>query len=382
MAKLFARAPGGAMLSIALGEPSVRELLARHPELDVAVVNVPDVTVVSGPELKSKWVGESEENLRQVFTRARQAAPAIIVFDELDSFATARGTYQGSGVEHSMVNQLLTEMDGFSGREGVIVLAATNQPDVLDRALLRPGRFDRRVIVNLPDKTGRTAILKVHTRNVPLADDVNLGELARRQFRDIARVAGLVFTGYPGGGKGTRQLQVSASLVYDVFQRYDPDNLLLHQARREVFEQQFELTRLERALYLMSHTERSLTEVALEVDLTSEPDVPRCACTGSGFVAQGHLEEAPSEGYEDWKAGGRAGVDFAVSVAALPTARVTIVRIAGLTTDTNPTVVGAAAAFALWQAVGFSPPAEVIGRLEATVFASWQLPHDHVPQFE
>lgn len=123
-------------------------------------------------------------------------------------------------------------------------------------------------------------------------------------------------------------------------------------------------------------------EVALEVDLTGEPDVTRCTCTGGGFVAQGHLEEAPSEGYEDWKAGGRAGVDFAVSVAALPKSRVTIVRIAGLTTDTNPTIVGAAAAFALWQAVGFSPPAQVIAHLEAAVFASWRLPHDHVPQLE
>jgi cell division protease FtsH len=102
------------------------------------------ITVVSGPELKSKWVGESEENLRQIFQRARQSAPAIIVFDELDSFATARGTYEGSGVEHSMVNQLLTEMDGFHREELVFIVGTTNLVESLDPALLRPGRFECR----------------------------------------------------------------------------------------------------------------------------------------------------------------------------------------------------------------------------------------------
>ena len=122
-------------------------------------------------------------------------------------------------------------------------------------------------------------------------------------------------------------------------------------------------------------------EVALEVDLTGELAVTRCECAGGGFAAQGQLETVTPEGYDDWKAGARAGVDFAASIAALPPARVTIVRIAGLTTDTNPTVVGAAAACALWQAVGFSPPAHVIDRLEAAVFASWNLSGDSVPRF-
>ena len=90
------------------------------------------ITVVSGPELKSKWVGESEENLRQIFHQARQSAPSIIVFDELDSFASARGTYTGSGVEHSMVNQLLTEMDGFHKEEMVFVVGTTNFVEILD----------------------------------------------------------------------------------------------------------------------------------------------------------------------------------------------------------------------------------------------------------
>src|SRR5437868_2907765 len=105
------------------------------------------VTVVSGPELKSRWVGESEERMRQVFVRARQSAPAIIIFDELDSFASARGTYVGSGVEHSMVNQLLTEMDGFRSDELVFVVGTTNLVESLDPALLRPGRFELHLCV-------------------------------------------------------------------------------------------------------------------------------------------------------------------------------------------------------------------------------------------
>src|SRR5262249_14783579 len=98
-------------------------------------------------------------------------------------------------------------------------------------------------------------------------------------------------------------------------------------------------------------------------------------------VGQGYLEDVPARGYEIWKAGARAGVEFALAVAALPPARVTINRITGLTTDTNPTVVGVAAAFALWQAVGFSPSAEVVVRLEAAAFTSWQRDPDEIPRF-
>ncbi len=126
------------------------------------------VTVVSGPELKSKWVGESEENLRQVFTRARQAAPAIIVFDELDSFATARGTYQGSGVEHSMVNQLLTEMDGFRKDELVFVVGTTNFVESLDPALLRPGRFEFHLHIPFPNAEDRRDIVKIYNQKLGL----------------------------------------------------------------------------------------------------------------------------------------------------------------------------------------------------------------------
>src|SRR5437762_3099451 len=126
------------------------------------------VTVVSGPELKSKWVGESEENLRQIFHKARQSAPSIIVFDELDSFATARGTYTGSGVEHSMVNQLLTEMDGFHREAMVFVVGTTNFVEILDPALLRPGRFEFHLYIPWPDADDRREILHIYDRKMRL----------------------------------------------------------------------------------------------------------------------------------------------------------------------------------------------------------------------
>jgi cell division protease FtsH len=127
------------------------------------------VQVVSGPELKSKWVGESEENLRAVFMRARRCAPSVIVFDELDSFASARGTYTGSGVEHSMVNQLLTELDGFRREELVFVVGTTNFVEALDPALLRPGRFELALHIPYPGLDDRRAILAVHDRRLGLA---------------------------------------------------------------------------------------------------------------------------------------------------------------------------------------------------------------------
>ncbi len=126
------------------------------------------VTVVSGPELKSRWVGESEERIRQIFVQARQSAPAVIVFDELDSFASARGTYTGSGVEHSMVNQLLTEMDGFRKDELVFVVGTTNFVEILDPALLRPGRFEFHLEIPYPNSKDRKAIFDIYNKKLEL----------------------------------------------------------------------------------------------------------------------------------------------------------------------------------------------------------------------
>ncbi|HEY2784882.1 MAG TPA: AAA family ATPase [Fimbriiglobus sp.] len=155
------------------------------------------ITIVSGPELKSKWVGESEENLRQIFHRARQSAPAVIVFDELDSFATARGTYTGSGVEHSMVNQLLTEMDGFHKEELVFVIGTTNFAESLDPALLRPGRFEFHLHVPFPEPDDRRAILKYYDGKMRLQFTETAIEYAVKRTGDfvLGMAAGTRYTG-------------------------------------------------------------------------------------------------------------------------------------------------------------------------------------------
>ena len=137
---------------------------------------------LSASEFIEMVVGVGASRVRDLFEQAKQAAPAIIFIDELDAIGRARGggpVMGGHDEREQTLNQILTEMDGFDPRtEGVIVLAATNRPDILDPALLRPGRFDRRVTVNPPDRAGRAAILKVHTRKVPLAEDVDLDQVA------------------------------------------------------------------------------------------------------------------------------------------------------------------------------------------------------------
>src|SRR5207302_9154371 len=154
------------------------------------------VTVVSGPELKSKWVGESEDNLRQIFHRARQSAPSIIVFDEIDSFASARGTYTGSGVEHSMVNQLLTEMDGFHREELVFVIGTTNYVEILDPALLRPGRFEFHLYIPWPEAEDRREILRIYDNKMRLAMTPDTLEYTVRRTADA--VPGSPSTRYTG----------------------------------------------------------------------------------------------------------------------------------------------------------------------------------------
>lgn len=135
---------------------------------------------VKGPELLSKWVGESEKGVREVFRKARQTAPTVIFFDEIDSIASTRaGGSTDSGVTQRVVNQLLTEIDGLEELQDVAVIAATNRVDIMDPALLRPGRFDRHVKVDDPDENARLEIFKVHTKNMPLADDVDLDYLAK-----------------------------------------------------------------------------------------------------------------------------------------------------------------------------------------------------------
>lgn len=135
---------------------------------------------VKGPEFLSKWVGESEKAVRETFRKARQAAPCVIFLDEIDAIAPVRGTSSDSGVTERVISQLLTEMDGLESLHNVVVIAATNRPDIIDPALLRPGRFDRMVYIGPPDLAARKEIMRIHTKGKPLDDDVDLDKLASK----------------------------------------------------------------------------------------------------------------------------------------------------------------------------------------------------------
>jgi cell division protease FtsH len=173
--RLGARAPKGVLLAGAPG--TGKTLLARAT---AGEAKVPFFSA-SASEFIEMIVGVGASRVRELFTEARKVAPAIIFIDEIDTIGRARGgarAFGGHDEREQTLNQILTEMDGFSGHEGIVVLAATNRPDVLDPALLRPGRFDRQIIIHPPDQKGRAAILRVHTRKVPLGPDADLDRLA------------------------------------------------------------------------------------------------------------------------------------------------------------------------------------------------------------
>jgi len=134
---------------------------------------------IKGPEIMSKWVGESEKAIRQIFKKAKQVAPSIVFLDEIDSIAPRRGGETDSNVTERVVNQLLTSMDGIEGLDKVVVMAATNRPDIVDPALLRPGRFDRLILIPIPDGPARLTILKIYGKSMPLKG-VDLEQLASR----------------------------------------------------------------------------------------------------------------------------------------------------------------------------------------------------------
>ncbi|WP_327126974.1 ATP-dependent zinc metalloprotease FtsH [Streptomyces sp. NBC_01727] len=174
--KMGARMPGGVLLA---GPPGTgKTLLARAVAGEAGV----PFFSASASEFIEMIVGVGASRVRELFAEARKVAPAIVFIDEIDTIGRARGGGSGMGghdEREQTLNQILTEMDGFSGSEGVVVLAATNRADVLDPALTRPGRFDRIVQVSPPDRGGREAILEIHTRQIPLSEDVSLGQVAR-----------------------------------------------------------------------------------------------------------------------------------------------------------------------------------------------------------
>ncbi len=173
--KLGGKIPKGVLL---VGSPGTgKTLLAKAIAGEAAV----PFFSISGSDFVEMFVGVGASRVRDLFEQAKKNAPCIIFIDEIDAVGRHRGAGLGGGHDEreQTLNQLLVEMDGFEGNEGVIIIAATNRPDVLDPALLRPGRFDRQIVVPTPDVKGRNEILKVHTKNIPIAEDVNLDKIAR-----------------------------------------------------------------------------------------------------------------------------------------------------------------------------------------------------------
>ena len=190
--RLGIRPPTGVLL---YGPPGCgKTLLAK------AVANESGANFISvkGPELLSMYVGESERHVRDVFRRAKQVAPAIIFFDEIDALVPRRGYGSDNQTTERVVSQLLGEISGLEDLHDVVVIASTNRPDIIDPALMRPGRFDRQVLVPTPDEKGRLEVLKVHTKGMPLAKDVDIVKLAREtegfsgaDLEALAREAGM-----------------------------------------------------------------------------------------------------------------------------------------------------------------------------------------------
>ena len=191
--RIGVKSPKGILL---YGPPGTgKTLLAKA----VASESESNFILVRGPELLNKFLGESEKGVRKIFEKARQASPSIIFFDEIDSITPRRGLSHDSQVTERVVNTLLSEMDGLEELNDIVIIAATNRPDMIDSALLRPGRFDRLLFVGTPSKEERLEILKIHTKNMPLAKDVNLNKIVEvtenytgADLEAVAREAGLL----------------------------------------------------------------------------------------------------------------------------------------------------------------------------------------------
>ncbi len=170
--QIGASMPKGVLL---VGPPGTgKTMLAKA----VATESEANFIAVKGPEFLNKWVGESEKAVRETFRKARQASPCVIFMDEIDSITPERGTGSDSNVTERVISQMLTEMDGLEALNNVVVIAATNRPDIMDPALLRPGRFDKSIYIGPPDQVSREKIFKIHTAKKPLDADVDLSKLA------------------------------------------------------------------------------------------------------------------------------------------------------------------------------------------------------------
>jgi len=184
---------------------------------------------VKGPELLSKWVGESERGIREIFRRARQAAPCVVFFDEIDSIAPVRGLGGDSMVTERVVSQLLTELDGIQELSSVVIIAATNRSDMIDPALLRPGRFDKIVYVPLPDKATRKKILEIHVNEKPISEVV-----------DFERIAELT-DGFSGADVSAVANTAISLVLHEYLQKYSsPEEATKHASEAHVTMKHFE----------------------------------------------------------------------------------------------------------------------------------------------
>jgi transitional endoplasmic reticulum ATPase len=184
---------------------------------------------VRGPELLSKWVGESERGIREIFRRARQASPCVVFFDEIDSIVPTRGMGGDSMVTERVVSQLLTELDGIQTLSGVVVLAATNRSDMIDPALLRPGRFDKIVFVPMPDKLARQKILEIHSKDKPIDPDI-----------DLSKISDLT-DGFSGADTGSVTNTAVSLVLHEYLARYPtPEEAAKHVAEAHVMMRHFE----------------------------------------------------------------------------------------------------------------------------------------------
>ena len=244
--KLGHRMPRGILLHGPSG--TGKTLLAKA----VATESEANFISVRGPELLSKWVGESERGIREIFRRARQASPCVIFFDEIDSIAPIRGVGGETAVTERVVSQLLTELDGIESLHGVVVLAATNRADMIDTALLRPGRFDKIILVPLPDKEGRKKILEINTKEIPVIREPMTNGTKNPDHVDIDKIAEM--TDGMSGADVAAIANTAVSLVIHEFLDKYPDQ---KEAEKQAAE----------AMVTMRHFEEAVRKVKTQKEL-------------------------------------------------------------------------------------------------------------------
>jgi transitional endoplasmic reticulum ATPase len=244
--KLGHRMPRGILLHGPSG--TGKTLLAKA----VATESEANFISVRGPELLSKWVGESERGIREIFRRARQASPCVIFFDEIDSIAPIRGVGGETAVTERVVSQLLTELDGIESLHGVVVLAATNRADMIDTALLRPGRFDKIILVPLPDKEGRKKILEINTKEIPVVRESMINGTKNPDYVDIDKIAEM--TDGMSGADVAAIANTAVSLVIHEFLDKYPDQ---KEAEKQASE----------AMVTMRHFEEAVRKVKTQKEL-------------------------------------------------------------------------------------------------------------------